>query len=268
MTSRRTVDPVTNGHAAHPDPTGALGVLGWRSNNFPEREGQTCDARSPVRRSPTSSSAPARHRSGSPGAAVWQGLASVPDPVLRSDFRNTTFDNRGIGQTSCDEPMPWPLAKFSDDAAALIEATCEPPVTLVGCRSAAPSCSRSRSTHPHLVRSAIVMGTGARSVGWGWDYQKAEIDLRREAEARRHVRGDPLCRDAVPGQGARRSRLVAETCATSLNEWLDTTTTRSRSYRSGSRVLLYDQMDRTPECRCPDARDGVQRGRAGTARRR
>ena len=33
---------------------------------------------------------------------------------------------------------------------------------------------------PDLLRCCITMGTGARSTGWGWDYQKAEIDWRKE----------------------------------------------------------------------------------------
>ena len=32
---------------------------------------------------------------------------------------------------------------------------------------------------PDLVKAAIVMGTGAWSTGWGWDYQEAEIEFRR-----------------------------------------------------------------------------------------
>ena len=42
-------------------------------------------------------------------------------PYFQAHFRNTTFDNRGIGQTTCDEPIPWPLAKFSEDTISLIE---------------------------------------------------------------------------------------------------------------------------------------------------
>ena len=32
---------------------------------------------------------------------------------------------------------------------------------------------------PDLVRDAIVMGTGAWSTGWGWDFQLAEIEFRQ-----------------------------------------------------------------------------------------
>ena len=32
-----------------------------------------------------------------------------------SDFRNTVFHNRGIGQTSCDQELPWTMADFARD---------------------------------------------------------------------------------------------------------------------------------------------------------
>src|SRR5262245_50551436 len=56
---------------------------------------------------------------------VWQTPAFP-------DFRNTTYDARGVGQTRSHTPPPWPIALYGEDAAALIEAVCEPPVLLVG----------------------------------------------------------------------------------------------------------------------------------------
>src|SRR4249920_2671146 len=53
-------------------------------------------------------------------------------PFFEREFRNTTFDNRGIGRTECDVPMPWPIESFARDTADLIEAVCEPPVAIVG----------------------------------------------------------------------------------------------------------------------------------------
>ena len=94
-------------------------------------------------------------------------------------FRNTTFDNRGIGRTRCDRALPWPIEDFARDTAELIDAVCEPPVALVGLSMGALIAQQVAIDHPDLVRCAVVMGTGANSEGWCWDYQEAEIEFRR-----------------------------------------------------------------------------------------
>ena len=172
-------------------------------------------------------------------------------PYFEADFRNTTFDNRGIGQTTCDEPMPWPLARFSDDAAALIEAVCEPPVTLVGISFGSAIVQQVAIDYPHLVRSAIVMGTGARSVGWGWDYQKAEIDLRKAGGrldgmfALTHYAA-MLYPAKVLGDRELWPKLRAE-----LEEWLATDDNEDSLVPQWEACLLYDQMDTLPGCDVP-----------------
>ena len=86
---------------------------------------------------------------------------------------------RGIGETTCDVPMPWPIEDFARDAAELIGAVCDPPVALVGSSFGSAIVQQVAIDFPHLVRVAIVMGTGAWSTGWGWDFQQAEIDFRK-----------------------------------------------------------------------------------------
>src|SRR5436190_9757540 len=49
-------------------------------------------------------------------------------PAFDGRYRSTTFDSRGIGDTECDLPGPWPLESFARDVAELVEAVCEPPV--------------------------------------------------------------------------------------------------------------------------------------------
>ncbi|HEY5167776.1 MAG TPA: alpha/beta hydrolase [Thermoleophilia bacterium] len=100
-------------------------------------------------------------------------------PYFRQDFRNTTYDCRGVGGTSCEAPLPWPIEDFARDAAELIEAVCDPPVALVGLSFGAGIVQQVALDYPDLLRCAIAMGTGARSVGWTWDYQMAEIEWRR-----------------------------------------------------------------------------------------
>jgi pimeloyl-ACP methyl ester carboxylesterase len=99
-------------------------------------------------------------------------------PFFERSFRNTTFDNRGIGKTTSDYPRPWAFRGFALDTAELIEAVCEPPVSVVGLSMGSLIAQELSLDRPDLVRCAVLMGTGASSTGWGWDYQKAEMDFR------------------------------------------------------------------------------------------
>jgi len=111
------------------------------------------------------------------------GLADDWDPYqlpyFKDSFRNTTFDNRGIGTTRCKSPLPWSMEDFARDTAELIEAVCDPPVALVGLSLGGGIVQQVALDFPELLRCAIAMGTGARSVGWGWDYQMAEVEFRK-----------------------------------------------------------------------------------------
>ena len=172
-------------------------------------------------------------------------------PFFENDFRNTTFDNRGIGQTSCDEPMPWPLAKFSDDTAALIEATCEPPVTLVGLSFGSAIAQQVAIDHPQLVRSAIVMGTGARSVGWGWDYQKAEIDLRRAGGRLDGMFAVTHYAAMLYPAKVLGDRVLWPKLRDELVAWIDTPANEESLIPQWESCLLYDQMAALPQCQVP-----------------
>ncbi|MEO8475499.1 MAG: alpha/beta hydrolase [Actinomycetota bacterium] len=100
-------------------------------------------------------------------------------PHFERSFRNTTFDCRGVGRTESDAPEPWPVSSFALDVEELIEATCTAPVALVGLSLGSSIAQEVAIRRPDLVRCAIVMGTGARSPGWTWDYQEAEIEFRK-----------------------------------------------------------------------------------------
>ena len=100
-------------------------------------------------------------------------------PFFDDRYRSTTFDARGIGDTTCDVPQPWPIEAFARDTAELIEAACEPPVAIVGSSLGSAIVQQVAIDRPDLLRCAVVMGTGAWSTGWGWDYQEAEIEFRR-----------------------------------------------------------------------------------------
>lgn len=101
-------------------------------------------------------------------------------PAFSGQYRCTTFDNRGIGLTECDLPLPWTIADIAADAAALIEAVCDPPVVVVGQSMGGFIVTQLALDRPDLLRCVIASGTAA-SGGRGWlgDYMGAEIELRR-----------------------------------------------------------------------------------------
>jgi pimeloyl-ACP methyl ester carboxylesterase len=102
----------------------------------------------------------------------------VPD--FEGDYRNTTYDNRGIGETVCTEPEPWTIADMARDAARLIETACEPPVAAFGQSMGAMITLQLCLDRPDLLRCAIVSGAAANgSRGWLGEYMRAEVELRR-----------------------------------------------------------------------------------------
>ena len=173
-------------------------------------------------------------------------------PFFTGAFRNTIFDNRGIGATTTDVPQPWPLASFARDTAELIEAVCTPPVALVGISFGAAIVQEVALARPDLLRCAIVMGTGARSVEWGWDYQKAEIDFRKAGGsldgmmAVTHYAAT-MYPARVLGDRELWPRLRAELLA-----WIETGENEVSLIPQWEACLLYDQRDRLPTapCRC------------------
>ena len=172
-------------------------------------------------------------------------------PFFEKDFRNITFDNRGIGQTTCDVPIPWPLAMFSRDAAELIERLCDGPVVLVGISFGAAIVQQVALDRPDLVRSAIVMGTGARSIGWGWDFQQAEIDLRKAGG-----RLDGLFAATHYAAMLYPARVLGDrelwpVLRDELLEWLSTDDNEASLIPQWESCLLYDQMDQLPHCKVP-----------------
>jgi pimeloyl-ACP methyl ester carboxylesterase len=104
-------------------------------------------------------------------------------PFFEPDFRNTTYDNRGIGETVCSEPMPWTIADMARDAGRLIEAICEPPVAVFGQSMGAFITLQLCLDRPDLLRCAIASGAAANGGrGWLGDYMRAEVELRRRGE--------------------------------------------------------------------------------------
>ncbi|MEA2782394.1 MAG: hypothetical protein QOK29_3938 [Rhodospirillaceae bacterium] len=95
------------------------------------------------------------------------------------DYRNTSFDPRGVGQTVSHREPPWSIADFATDCANLIRAVCRPPVFVVGLSMGSLMALQLAVDYPELVRAAIPMGTTARPTGFVRDWMVAEVEFRR-----------------------------------------------------------------------------------------
>jgi pimeloyl-ACP methyl ester carboxylesterase len=172
-------------------------------------------------------------------------------PHFQGDFRNTIFDNRGIGQTTTEIPLPWSLDAFARDTAELIEAVCTPPVALVGISFGAAIVQEVALERPELLRCAIVMGTGARSVEWGWDYQKAEIDFRRAGGSLDGMMAVTHYAATMYPARVLGDRELWPTLREELVAWIDTGENEASLIPQWEACLLYDQRERLPTCTVP-----------------
>jgi pimeloyl-ACP methyl ester carboxylesterase len=108
--------------------------------------------------------------------SIWRRYQT---PAFDGDYRNVTYDARGVGETTSGGPPPWPIADHAADVIALIEAVCTPPVALVGLSMGSLIAQEVAFTRPDLVRVATVMGTCVRKTGFIREWEQAEIDFRR-----------------------------------------------------------------------------------------
>lgn len=110
-----------------------------------------------------------------PGGDQGGEIFSAQFAAFKADFRNTSFNPRGVEPTVSRVPPPWPIADFAADCAALICQVCDPPVVLTGLSMGALIVQEMALSYPELVRIAIPMGTGARKSGFYHDWEAAEI---------------------------------------------------------------------------------------------
>ena len=114
------------------------------------------------------------------GGGLGSGWRAYQTPFFDDEYRSLTYDNRGVGSTRCDEPLPWSIADMADDLVALVEGVCTPPVHFVGLSMGALILTELALSRPDLVRCAVAMGTvAAGHVGWTGDFMRAEVELRR-----------------------------------------------------------------------------------------
>jgi pimeloyl-ACP methyl ester carboxylesterase len=112
--------------------------------------------------------------------AIWH---SDQVSYFSERFRCTTYDARGVGRTRPLEPPPWTIERYGEDAAALVEAACEPPVVLIGLSMGSLIAQELALSRPDLVRCAILIGTAAGESAvtddFGIEWMQAEVDFRR-----------------------------------------------------------------------------------------
>jgi pimeloyl-ACP methyl ester carboxylesterase len=125
-------------------------------------------------------------QSGSGPDVVWLAAGDNPGsnwrryqtPAFEPGYRNTTYDARGVGETTSATPPPWAIDVHAADAAALIEAVCDGPAFLVGLSMGSLTAVQLAHDRPDLVRAAVVMGTCVKKTGFIREWEQAEIDLR------------------------------------------------------------------------------------------
>lgn len=115
--------------------------------------------------------------SGTPSLGSRWHNSQVP---FFEQFRNTTFDNRGVGGTTCAAPPPWSINQLAQDTAGLIERVCSPPVSIVGHSLGGFIVTQLALDRPDLLRCAIASGTAAQGHrGWLGDHMRAEVEVRQ-----------------------------------------------------------------------------------------
>ena len=91
------------------------------------------------------------------------------------EYRCTSFDPRGAGQTVCDAPMPWTIGDMARDAVAVIKAVCEPPVVAIGLSMGALIVQELGVAWPADVRLGIAMGSRVGQSAYMREWEGAQV---------------------------------------------------------------------------------------------
>lgn len=185
------------------------------------------------------------------GGSRGQDWQRFQTPHFDPSFRSTVFDNRGIGDTRCDSPQPWTMADFASDLAEFVEGVCGGPVALIGSSLGSAIVQELAISRPDLVRCAIVMGTGAWSTGWGWDYQEAEIEFRKRGGQLDGMMGVTHYASMLYPARALGDRQLWPKLKELLLEWMDSGENEASLVPQWDASLRYDQRDRLPSIRVP-----------------
>ena len=100
-------------------------------------------------------------------------------PHFDDRFTSFTYDPRGVGRTEAPPESEWTIAAHAADSAALIEATCSPPVVVIGLSMGSLIVQEVCLSYPNLVRAGIAMGTSPSAPGFSGEWMRAEVGFRR-----------------------------------------------------------------------------------------
>jgi pimeloyl-ACP methyl ester carboxylesterase len=178
----------------------------------------------------------------------WQRFQT---PHFDPHFRSTIYDNRGIGETRCDAAMPWTVADFARDAAELVRAVCRPPVAFVGSSLGSAIVQQIAIDNPDIMACAVVMGTGAWSTGWGWDYQEAEIEFRRQGGRLDGMMGVIHYAPMLYPARALGDRELWPKLKSYLLEWMESGENEESLVPQWDASLRFDQRAALPSVRVP-----------------
>ncbi|HLY58192.1 MAG TPA: alpha/beta hydrolase [Stellaceae bacterium] len=185
------------------------------------------------------------------GGSAGKDWRRFQTPHFDPNFRSTTYDNRGIGNTRCDRPMPWTVADFARDAAELVRAVCRPPVAFVSSSLGSAIVQQVCIDDPDIVRCAVVMGTGAWSTGWGWDYQEAEIEFRRHGGRLDGMMGVIHYAAMLYPARALGDRELWPKLKSYLLDWIDTGENENSLVPQWDASLRFDQRALLPSVKVP-----------------
>ncbi len=198
---------------------------------------------------------------GSPDAPmlVWVGGGGTmgrdwhrfQTPHFSKSFRNLVFDNRGIGATRCAAPMPWPIESFARDLAELSQAVAGGKAIFIGTSLGSAIVQQLCIDRPDLVRAAILMGTGAWSTGWGWDYQEAEIEFRRRGGRLDGMMGVTHYAAMLYPAKALGDRVLWPKLKALMLEWMDSGENEESLVPQWDASLRFDQRAQLPGVQVP-----------------
>jgi pimeloyl-ACP methyl ester carboxylesterase len=185
------------------------------------------------------------------GGTMGRDWHRFQTPHFVKDFRNLVFDNRGIGDTRTDAPMPWPIEVFARDLAELAENVCQGKSIFIGTSLGSAIVQQLMIERPDLVQGAILMGTGAWSTGWGWDYQAAEIEFRQAGGRLDGMMGVAHYAAMLYPARALGDRVLWPKLKALMLEWMDSGENEESLVPQWDASLRFDQRAALPGVKVP-----------------
>ena len=133
----------------------------------------------------------------------------------------------------------------------VVRGTCPGPVAFVGSSLGSAIIQQVCIDAPDLVKCAVVMGTGAWSTGWGWDYQAAEIEFRQRGGRLDGMMGVTHYASMLYPARALGDRVLWPKLKDLLLEWIDSGENEESLVPQWDTSLRYDQRAALPQVRVP-----------------